>query len=84
VASSGGVARLLDEAEELSLHLVRRRAILVAILDHLPDDSAEMARAVALLQPPIFPVRHPEAESWRAAIEKLARDASVELPAMEG
>ncbi len=83
VGSSAALAKLLEETEELSLELVRRKAILVAVIDFLPEDSAELARAAALLQPSVYPTRHPEAESWRQACESLARDADAKLPAME-
>jgi len=82
VGSSAAVAKLIDETEVLSLQLIRRRAILAAVLDFLPSDSVELARASALLQPSVFPGRHPVAESWRAAIEALARNADAPLPVM--
>ncbi len=81
VAASPAVQMLLDETEVLSLQLIRRRAILASIVGFLPDDGVEFARAAALLLP-LVPVRHPDGELWRAAIEKLSRDAGAELPAM--
>jgi len=83
VASSAAVQALLDETENLSLEVIRRRAILAAAIGHLPSDSVEAARALAVLHPLVFASRHPEAESFRQACEALARSADAPLPVVE-